>query len=118
MPLYEAETYFARAIGCARTGDFAGARSNADKLAELRDRLPQGNQGWEGNADLVEVQHLQAAAWLAPSEKREAEAVRLMKSAITLEETTPARLFQAAFLAWNGHLGHLLFEPNQPEQSL
>ena len=58
MPLYEAETYFARAIGCARTGDLAGARSNADKLAELRDRLPQGNQGWEGNADLVEVQHL------------------------------------------------------------
>ncbi len=25
MPLYEAETYFARAIGCARTGDLAGA---------------------------------------------------------------------------------------------
>jgi len=69
--LYEAETYFARAIGCARTGDLAGARSNADKLAELRDRLPQGNQGWEGNADLVEVQHLQAEAWLAHAEKRE-----------------------------------------------
>jgi hypothetical protein len=46
MPLYEAETYFARAIGCARTGDLAGATSNADKLAELHGQLPQGNQGW------------------------------------------------------------------------
>src|SRR5260370_7252734 len=78
MPLYEAETYFARAIGCARTGDLAGARSNADKLAELRDRLPQGSQGWEGNADLVEVQHLQAEAWLAHAAKRDADAVKLL----------------------------------------
>src|SRR5438270_12295704 len=118
MPLYEAETYFARAIGCARTGDLAGARSNADKLAELRDRLPQGNQGWEGNADLVEVQHLQAEAWLAHAEKREADAVRLMKSAITLEETTPASPFPAPLLAGHEQLGDLLLEQNQPEQAL
>ncbi len=77
MPLYEAETYFARAIGCARTGDLAGARSNADKLAELRDR-----------------------------------------SAISLEETTPASLFPAPLLAGNEQLGDLLLEQNQPEQAL
>src|SRR2546430_13000680 len=45
MPLFEAETYFTKAIGCARTGDLVGAKSNMDKLAELRDRLPRGNQG-------------------------------------------------------------------------
>ena len=118
MPLYEAETYFARAIGCARTGDLAGARSNADKLAELRDRLPQGNQGWEGNADLVEVQHLQAEAWLAHAEKRDADAVKLMKSAITLEESTPATWIAAPLLAGNEQLGDLLLEQNQPEQAL
>src|SRR5207237_3578559 len=55
MPLYEAETYFARAIGCARTGDLVGARSNANKLAALRDRLPPGNQGMVGKAELVGV---------------------------------------------------------------
>src|SRR3977135_999035 len=85
MPLYEAETYFARAIGCARTGDLAGARSNADRLAELRDRLPQGNQGFVGNADLVEVQHLQAEAWLGHAEKGEADAGRLSNTAISLQ---------------------------------
>src|SRR3981081_278221 len=76
MPLFEAETYFAKAIGCARTGDLVGAKSNADKLAELRDRLPHGNQGSMGNADLVEVQHLEAQAWLAHAEKREAGAAQ------------------------------------------
>jgi len=118
MPLFEAETYFAKAIGCARTGDLVGAKSNADKLAELRDRLPHGNQGSEGNADLVEVQHLEAEAWLAHAEKREADAVKLMKSAISLEETTPASLFPAPLLAGNEQLGDLLLEQNQPEQAL
>ena len=118
MPLFEAETYFAKAIGCARTGDLVGAKSNADKLAELRDRLPHGNQGFVGNADLVEVQHLEAQAWLAHAEKREADAVKLMKSAISLEETTPASLFPAPLLAGNEQLGDLLLEQNQPEQAL
>ena len=118
MPLFEAETYFAKAIGCARTGDLVGAKSNADKLAELRDRLPHGNQGSVGNADLVEVQHLEAQAWLAHAEKREADAVKLMKSAISLEETTPASLFPAPLLAGNEQLGDLLLEQNQPEQAL
>src|SRR5258708_19506050 len=97
MPLYEAETYFARAIGCARTGDLAGARSNADKLAELRDRLPQENQGWEGNADLVEVQHLQAEAWLAHPEKPDPDAVKRLKPAPSLAQTPPPHLFPTPF---------------------
>jgi len=118
MPLFEAETYFAKAIGCARTGDLVGAKSNSDKLAELRDRLPPGNQGTMGNADLVEVQHLEAQAWLAHAEKREADAVKLMKSAISLEETTPASLFPAPLLVGNEQLGDLLLEQNQPEQAL
>jgi len=118
MPLFEAETYFAKAMGCARTGDLIRAKSNADKLAELRDRLPHGNQGSVGNADLVEVQHLQAEGWLAHAEKREADAVKLMKSAIALEESTPASLFPAPLLAGNEQLGDLLLEQNQPEQAL
>ena len=118
MPLFEAETYFAKAIGCARTGDLAGAKFNADKLAELRDRLPHGNQGYEGNADLVEVERLEAQAWLAHAEKREADAVKLMKSAIALEGSTPASLFPAPLLAANEQLGDLLLEQNQPEQAL
>jgi len=41
-----------------------------------------------------------------------------MKSAITLEETTPASLFPAPLLAGNEQLGDLLLEQNQPEQAL
>ena len=118
MPLYEAETYFAKTIGCARTGDLVGARSYADKLAELRDRLPPGNQGMDENADLVEVQHLQAEAWLAHAEKRDVDAVRLMKSAIALEESTPSTWFPAPLLAGNEQLGDLLLELDQPQAAL
>ena len=118
MSVFEAETYFARAIGCARTGDLVGARANIDKLVVLRDRLPHGNQGLVGNADLVEVQHLQAEAWLAHAEKRDADAVKLMKSAMALEESAPATWFPAPLLAGNEQLGDLLVEQNQPEQAL
>ncbi len=41
-----------------------------------------------------------------------------MKSAISLEETTPASLFPAPLLAGNEQLGDLLLEQNQPEQAL
>ncbi len=118
MPLYEAETYFARAIGCARTGDIVGAKSDSRKLVGLRDRLPQGNQGWVGNADLVEVQHLEVEAWLAHAEKRDADAVKLLESAIALEESTPASLFPAPLLPGNEQLGDLLLELNQPQAAL
>jgi len=118
MPLYEAETYFARAIGCARTGDIVGAKSDSRKLVGLRDQLPQGNQGWVGNADLVEVQHLEAEAWLAHAEKRDADAVKLLKSAIALEESTPASVFPAPLLPGNEQLGDLLLELNQPQAAL
>jgi len=71
-----------------------------------------------GNADLVEVQHLQAEAWLAHAEKRDADAVKLMKSAIALEESTSATWIAAPLLAGNEQLGDLLLEQNQPEQAL
>ena len=71
-----------------------------------------------GNADLVEVQHLQAEAWLAQAEKREADAFKLMKSAIALEESTSATWIAAPLLAGNEQLGDLLLEQNQPEQAL
>ena len=71
-----------------------------------------------GNADLVEVQHLQAEAWLAHAEKRDADAVNRMKSAIALEESTSATWIAAPLLAGNEQLGDLLLEQNQPEQAL
>lgn len=118
LPLFEAETYFAKAVGCARVGDLVGAKANIDKLVLLRNRLPHGNQGWVGNAELVEVQRLQAEAWLAHAEKREAEAVKLMKSAIALEESIPATWFPAPLLPGREQLGDLLLEQNQPAQAL
>jgi hypothetical protein len=70
-----------------------------------------------GNADLVEVQRLQAEAWLAHAAKRDANAVKLMKSAIALEESTSATWIAAPLLAGNEQLGDLEVERNTSRPS-
>ena len=47
----EAITYFARAIGSARSGDIAGARKNVEKLQALRDGAAQAKQDYWAHND-------------------------------------------------------------------
>ena len=49
----DALTYFANALGAARTGDAAGARAAIDALASIKDRLTaQGEIYWAGQAEI------------------------------------------------------------------
>ena len=82
----ESMIYFARAIGAARTGNAGRARIDVDQLAALRDALQQAkNTYW---AEQVEIQRRAAAAWVARAEGKNDEALRLMRSAAELEEST------------------------------
>lgn len=113
----EGITYFARALGAARSGDAASARANVDKLQALHAALSTAKQGYW--AAQVEIQHREAAAWLALAEGRQDEAVRLMAEAATLEDATekhpvtPGPLLPAREL-----YGELLLELQQPAQAL
>src|SRR5215471_14060405 len=60
FPQAQAITYFARAIGSARSGDLAAAQQGVDKLKELRATLEKANQSYW--AEQVEVQILAASA--------------------------------------------------------
>jgi hypothetical protein len=113
----EAITYFARAIGAARSGDAVSARANVDQLQALHTALVEAKQDyWAGQ---VEIQHRAAAAWLARAEGKQEEAVRIMREAAALEDATekhpvtPGPLFPAREL-----LGELLLELQQPAQAL
>jgi tetratricopeptide (TPR) repeat protein len=113
----EAITYFARALGAARSGDAASTRANVNKLQALHTALVDTKQDyWAGQ---VEIQHRTAAAWLARAEGKPEEAVRLMREATTLEDATekhpvtPGPIFPAREL-----LGELLLELQQPAQAL
>lgn len=113
----EAITYFARAIGAARTGDIASTRSSVEKLQSLQTALAEAKQSYW--AEQVEVQRRAAAAWLAHAEGKNAEALTLMRSAVGLEDSTekhpvtPGPIMPAREL-----LGDLLLELHEPAQAL
>jgi tetratricopeptide (TPR) repeat protein len=110
-------TYFARALGAARSGDAAGARREVERLQVLREALLQAKQGYW--ADQVEVQRRAAAGWLARAEGRNEEAVTLLRSAADLEDSTEKHpVTPAPVLPARELLGDLLMEFGQPGLAL
>ena len=81
----EAITYFTRAMGKARSGA-AGAPADIAKLKELREGLMAAKQGYW--AEQIEVQILCAQAWLERTKGSKAEALKLMRAAADLEDST------------------------------
>jgi len=85
-PPAKAIIHFARAIGAARSGDFTAAQADIEKLKELSAELAKTNQPyWSGQVD---VQILAARAWLAQGQSHVAEAVKLMRAAADLEDSS------------------------------
>jgi tetratricopeptide (TPR) repeat protein len=79
-------TYFARAIGATRAGDFAAAQTDIDRLKEFSASLAKaGDAYWSGQVD---VQILAARGWLAHAKGSRAEAVKLMRAAADREDNS------------------------------
>jgi len=107
---------FREAIGCARTGDLAGARSmltsSRSFVIDCRKEIKVGRATptwWKYNID--------RRGMAGPCGKREADAVRLMKSRLPWKKPR-SKFVPAPLLAGNEQLGDLLLEQNQPEQAL
>src|SRR5436309_5126691 len=113
----EAITAFGRALGAARSGDAAKARAEVQKLDGYRTALVAAKQTYW--AEQVNIQQQAAAAWAARAEGKNDEALRLMRAAADLEDSTekhpvtPAPVVPAREL-----LGELLLDLNQPAQAL
>jgi tetratricopeptide (TPR) repeat protein len=117
VPYSEAITWFARALGAARSGDVAAAEQNAAELAVRHKRLVEmGNTYW---ATEVDVQQRAAAGWIAFAQKKTDDALKLMREAADLEDksekhiVTPGRILPAREL-----LGDMLLEAGQPVLAL
>ena len=82
-------TYFARAVGAARSAQAERARDAVGKLQEVQAGLakspPPGPYDWAGQ---VEAMRLAAAGIVARAEGRDDEALRLLRSAAELDEKT------------------------------
>jgi tetratricopeptide (TPR) repeat protein len=116
-PISEAETYFARAVGCARSGKPALARESLDQLAKLQKSALPADTAYS-DANFIEIPRREASSWLAAAEGNTDEAVRLMRSAVDLEQSTKATWVPAPVLPAPEQLGDLLLQLNRPQEAL
>jgi tetratricopeptide (TPR) repeat protein len=113
----DAITYFARALGAARSGDVTAAEKDAAELARLHKALNDAKDNYW--ATEVEVQRLAVAGWIALAQGKPDDALKFMRAAADLEDkneksiVTPGRVLPAREL-----LGDMLLELKQPAQAL
>jgi hypothetical protein len=86
FPHVMAITYFARAIGAARSGNPAAAKADVAKLAEIRDELREvKNNYWAGQVD---VQEQAASAWVLYADGKYDDALKAMSAAAAAEDNS------------------------------
>jgi hypothetical protein len=86
FPQTMAISYFARALGAARSGDPAAARAEIARLAEIRDNLRDAKSNYW--AEQVDVQMQTANAWVLYAEGKYDDALRAMSAAADAEDRT------------------------------
>src|SRR6266478_48338 len=82
----QAITYFARALGAARSGNADAARADIAKLTELRDRLRDAKDAYW--SDQVDIQRQVATAWVLYAEGKQDDALKAMNTAADAEDRT------------------------------
>ena len=86
FPHVMAVTYFARAIGAARSGKTEAAKADTAKLAEMGDKLREAkNSYWAGQVD---VQQQVATAWVLYADGKQDEGLKVMSAAVDAEDNT------------------------------
>lgn len=114
----EAHIRLARAVGAARMGDSAAASKEVERLSEIQRELGQVKEGYDW-AKQVEIQRQMASAWLAYSEGKHEEALRMMRSAADLDDATDKHpVTPGAILPAREQVGELLLEMKQPSAAL
>ena len=86
LPHVQAITYFARALGAARSGDTAAAEADIAKLTELRDKLLEAKDAYWSQQ--VEIQRKVASAWVLYANGKYDDALKAMAAAADAEDAT------------------------------
>ena len=117
FPFIDAITHFARAVGAARGGDAASAKTDAQKLAGLREALLKNqDEYW---AQQLEIQHKAALAWIALAEQNSDTAVSLLQEAARIEDSTDKSAISPGPIApAREMLGEMLIELKRPAEAL
>ena len=117
FPAAEAITHFTRAIGAARSGDAPAAQADIEKLKELRAGLEKARQSYW--AEQIEVQVLSAQGWLENAQGNKAEALKFVRAAADLEDSTEKHVsMENRLYPMRELLGDLLREHGQFAEAL
>jgi tetratricopeptide (TPR) repeat protein len=106
-------TYWARAIGAARTGNTAAAHKDMDAIEAIHISLLK--QKKKGAAEAVEQDRQEAAAWVAHAEGNNDEAVKALR---TIAEKEEAEGDEPLAIPAREMLADMLLDMNHPQQAL
>jgi len=112
-PADNAITYWARAIGAARSGNVEDARKDVAEIESIHKKLLQEKKKYF--AETVEQDHQEAAAWLAHAEAKNDEALKTLR---TIAEKDEAEGNEPVAIPAREMLADMLLEMNRPEQAL
>jgi hypothetical protein len=86
FPHVMAMTYFARALGAARSGNVDAAKLDLAKVAEMREALKAAKVGYWPT--IVDIQYQVANAWILDAEGKTDDALAAMRAATEAEDKT------------------------------
>ncbi len=110
----EAMPRFTRAVGAAKTGSPATAKEEIDRLQGLSKSAENGYWG-----EQIQVLVLAASAWRAHAEGRKDDALKLMRGAADLEDSTEKHVsMENRLYPMREMLGDLLLDLGQPAAAL
>jgi tetratricopeptide (TPR) repeat protein len=106
-------TYWARTIGSARMGDLETTRRNVQKFNDAEDATRKSKNAY--TLEGPQIAHGEVDAWLAFAEKRNDDAVRLMRQVADTQDKVGKREVD---IPAREMLADMLLELNQPESAL
>jgi tetratricopeptide (TPR) repeat protein len=116
-PWTDAITYFARALGAARSGDTLASRRSITELQRIRDDLTRMKETYW--TEQAEIQLLGAEAWLALAEGRKDDALSEMKQAADRESATEKNAVAPGPIAPARELlAEMFLQLNRPREAL
>ena len=105
-------TYWARAIGAARSGNITDARKDVAEIEAIRVKLTKQKKGF---AEAVEQDRQEAEAWVAHAEGKNDEALKTLR---TIAEKEEAEGDEPVAIPAREMLADMLLDMNRPEQAL
>jgi hypothetical protein len=117
MAQAQAITYFARALGAARSGNAEAAKPDIARLAELRDKLRDAKDAYW--SEQVDIQRQVAAAWVLYADGKHDDALAAMSAAADAEDRTEKHPVTPGVPKPARELyGEMLLESGKPTEAL